>query len=264
MNAGRSRLALIGILALAVCLTAGLVAGSADAKKKKKKGGNSVTLSQATPTAIPAGDGTNQVAGVGTDTFTVGKKKGKGKVVAPNSLTATYQLTDPGGSLDDLDIKVVAPDGTTVFLDNPAFLFGDSDITTVAAAERMPQRGPGQHAGPTMGGHGAEPRPGVLQRRPGAWDLAGQGRELQHHVKPRAEHGEHPHEPDRSAEVGVERRPCREGRLRAALSFFTPLLAPHSRVEVAETRRFAGRSMRVGPGYIRRLSGVAPAHLTGR
>ena len=143
MNAGRSRLALIGILALAVCLTAGLVAGSADAKKKKKKGGNSVTLSQATPTAIPAGDGTNQVAGVATDTFTVGKKKGKGKVVAPNSLTATYQLTDPGGSLDDLDIKVVAPDGTTVFLDNPAFLFGDSDITTVGPLTQTVKSGVG-------------------------------------------------------------------------------------------------------------------------
>lgn len=143
MNAGRSRLALIGILALAVCLTAGLVAGSADAKKKKKKSGNSVTLSQATPTAIPAGDGTNQVAGVGTDTFTVGKKKGKGKVVAPNSLTATYQLTDPGGSLDDLDIKVVAPDGTTVFLDNPAFLFGDSDITTVGPLTQTVKSGVG-------------------------------------------------------------------------------------------------------------------------
>ena len=125
MNAGRSRLALFGVLVLAVCLTASLVAGSADAKKKKKKkGGHSVTLTKSAPTAIPAGDATNQVAGVATDSFTVGKK-GKGKVVAPNSLTATYQLSDPGGSLTDLDLKVMAPDGTTIFLDNPSFFFAD-------------------------------------------------------------------------------------------------------------------------------------------
>ena len=97
MNKGRSRLALFGVLALAVCLSASLLAGSADAKKKKKKkSSNSVTLTKSTPTPIPAGDGTNQVAGVATVSFTVGKKQGKGKVVATNSLMPTYQLDGPG------------------------------------------------------------------------------------------------------------------------------------------------------------------------
>jgi hypothetical protein len=131
MRSNRSRLALLGVLALALSVTVGLVSGTAEAKKgKKKKGGNSVTLTKSTPTPVAAGDATNQVAGVGIASFTVGKK-GKGKVVAPNSLTATFQLSDPSGGLDDLDVKVVAPDGTTVFLDNPAFIFGDSDVTTV-------------------------------------------------------------------------------------------------------------------------------------
>ncbi len=133
MTRKRSRLALVGLLTIALTVTVGLVSGGvADAKKKKKKkASNSVTLTQTAPTAIPGGDSTTGLAGVGTDTFTVGKKKGKGKVVAANSLIATFQLTDPGGSLDDIDVKVVAPDGTTVFLDNPAFNFGDGDVTTV-------------------------------------------------------------------------------------------------------------------------------------
>lgn len=132
MNKGRSRLALFGVLVLAVCLTASLLAGSADAKKKKKKkSSNSVTLTKSTPTPIPAGDGTNQVAGVATVSFTVGKKQGKGKVVATNSLMPTYQLTDPAGFLTDIDLKVVAPDGTTVFLDNPSLFFGDDGLTTI-------------------------------------------------------------------------------------------------------------------------------------
>jgi hypothetical protein len=129
MNAGRSRLALIGVLALAVCVAVSLVAGAAEAKKgKKKKGTNAITVSQITPTAIPAGDGTNEVAGVASDQLTVGKKA-KGKVVS--SLTATYQLTDPAGGLDDLDIKVISPAGRTVFLSNPATFFADGDTVTV-------------------------------------------------------------------------------------------------------------------------------------
>ena len=120
MHAGRSRLALIGVLALAVCVAVSLAAGSAEAKKKKKKGGNSITVSKTTPTAIPAGDGTNAVAGDVSVPLTVGKKA-KGKVVS--SLTATYQLTDPAGNLDNLDVKVIAPNGRTVFLDNPALFF---------------------------------------------------------------------------------------------------------------------------------------------
>ncbi len=140
MRSKGTRLALLGVLALALSVTVGLVSGSvADAKKgkKKKKGGNSITLTSSTPVAIPAGDGTNQIAGAVTVPFTVGKK-GKGKVVSSDSLTATYQASDPAGGLDDLDLKVIAPNGRTVFLDNPAFDFGDPDITGIGPLTQTP------------------------------------------------------------------------------------------------------------------------------
>jgi hypothetical protein len=140
MRRKRSRLALVGVMALAICVTVGLASGSvADAKKgkKKKKGTNSITLTTTTPTAIPAGDGTNQIAGSATIAFNVGKKA-KGKVVSPDSLTATYQASDPAGNLDDLDLKIIAPNGRTVFLDNPAFSFGDSAITGIGPLTQTP------------------------------------------------------------------------------------------------------------------------------
>src|SRR5260370_11317241 len=49
-------LAVVGVLALTLSVTVGLVSGSvADAKKKKKKSGT-VTVSKTTPTSIPAKD----------------------------------------------------------------------------------------------------------------------------------------------------------------------------------------------------------------
>ena len=127
-----SRLALIGVLTLVVSVTVGLALGGvADAKKKgKKKSAKSVTVSRTTPTAIPAGDGTNGVAGVASVPLTVGKKA-KGKVVNANNLSVTYQLSDPAGALTDIDPKVVAPNGRAIYLDNPSQFFGDGDLLTV-------------------------------------------------------------------------------------------------------------------------------------
>jgi hypothetical protein len=134
MNARRSRLALIGVLALAVCVAVSLAAGAAEAKKGKKKRANAITISKIAPTQIPAGDGINGLAGVAAVPLTVGKKA-KGKVVSPSSLSVTYQLTDPAANLNDIDIKVSAPGGRTVALDNPTLFFaapgeGES-VTTV-------------------------------------------------------------------------------------------------------------------------------------
>lgn len=129
MKQRRSRLALLGVMALALCVTLGLMAGAADAKKKgKKKSAKQVVVAKTTPTAIPAGDGTNQVAGLATVPLNVGKKA-KGKVVNANNLFITYQLSDPAGHLDDIDLKLFAPNGRAIFLDNPSQFFGAAGTT---------------------------------------------------------------------------------------------------------------------------------------
>jgi hypothetical protein len=118
MTRKRSRLAFLGVLTVVLSVTVGLVSGSvADAKKKKKKAAGKVTVSKTTPTAIPQA-GTDS-AGIVRVPLTVGKKA-KGKVVGWDSLTATYTLTGTVGFIDSVDIKVTAPNGRTVSLDNPA------------------------------------------------------------------------------------------------------------------------------------------------
>ena len=111
MKSKRSRLALMGVLTLALSVTVGLTAGSvADAKKKKKKSPNVVTVSNNTPRAIP-----DRPAGPGTqngrlDTqLTVGKKF-KGKSVG--TLELTFQTTgDSPTSGNDVEFDIIAPNG---------------------------------------------------------------------------------------------------------------------------------------------------------
>ena len=53
MQKKRSRLALTGMLALALSVTVGLLVGPAEAAKKKGKKGGTVSVSRTAPTAIP-------------------------------------------------------------------------------------------------------------------------------------------------------------------------------------------------------------------
>jgi hypothetical protein len=132
MTRKRSRLALLGVLTVVISVTVGLVSGTvADAKKKKKKAVGQVSVSTAGPTAIPqAGTDT---AGIVRIPLTVGKKA-KGKVVGWDSLIATYTLTGTVGFIDSVDIKVTAPNGRTVFLENPA----DNTDATVGPLTQTP------------------------------------------------------------------------------------------------------------------------------
>jgi hypothetical protein len=124
MNRRRSRLALLGVLALALSVTVGMTAGVAEAKKKgKKKGGNSVTVT-APPTVIPAASG-----GIGSLTdipLRVGKKA-KGKTVSFNTVELTAAFSGLAGFLTDLEIELVNPRDRSVALTLPF----DDETTTL-------------------------------------------------------------------------------------------------------------------------------------
>jgi hypothetical protein len=121
MKSKRSRLALVGVLALALSVTVGLASGSvAEAKKKSKKGG-SVTAVGA-PTGIPAAAaGPGAPNGVVFVPLVVGKKA-KGKVISWDSLTITTSWTgSASGALNSINAELIAPNGRTVGLFAPPF-----------------------------------------------------------------------------------------------------------------------------------------------
>jgi hypothetical protein len=124
MKRRRSRLAFLGVLALALTVTVGLMGGIAEAqkkgKKKKKKGGQ-VTVSKTAPTTIPAANPVTFQDGVATVPLAVGKKA-KGKVVGWDSVTVTTTWSVPAAdTLDNLGARLKAPNGRTVALNTPPF-----------------------------------------------------------------------------------------------------------------------------------------------
>ena len=153
MKGRKSRLALMGVLALALSVTVGLVSGSvADAKKKKKKGGNSITVS-AGPTVVPP---STPAPPTPPDTvinrslvkvpLNVGKKA-KGKVVSFDSFSASFTITGTArtgagtgnnqpASASEIEIMVVAPNGRTVGVLNPGE--GDDNATTIGPVTVTP------------------------------------------------------------------------------------------------------------------------------
>src|SRR3954447_4426513 len=101
MRSRRTRLALLGVLALALSVTVGLVSGSvADAKKKKSK--RSFTITKTAPTVIPGAPGPGEVV-VKVPIGTIGKKIAKGKVVSLNGVTATTTFTGSPGFASNID-----------------------------------------------------------------------------------------------------------------------------------------------------------------
>jgi hypothetical protein len=123
------RLSVAAIIACLALFGALMVSSTADAKKKKKA--TSVTASRTFPTSIP-------VASPTVNSFTaiplnIGKKA-KGKIVDSGAPEITFSATGVVGSLDNLDFRLTAPNGRTVFLENPA---GNQDAafgpTTISA-----------------------------------------------------------------------------------------------------------------------------------
>jgi hypothetical protein len=138
MKRRRSRLAFLGVLALALTVTVGLLGGVAEAQKKgkkKKKGAKQVTVSKTAPTTVPAGNVATNQFGVATVPLNVGKKA-KGKVVSSNSVTVTTSWSAPAGSLDEVFVaRLKAPNGRTVGLASPPF---DDAATTAGPITETP------------------------------------------------------------------------------------------------------------------------------
>jgi hypothetical protein len=116
MRSRRSRFALLGVLALALSVTVGLVSGSvADAKKKSKR---SFTIAKTAPTVVAGGPGPGGVAAkipIGT----LGKKVGKGKVVSLNGVNVTTTFSGSAGFADDVFTELIGPSGRMAGLFNP-------------------------------------------------------------------------------------------------------------------------------------------------
>jgi subtilisin-like proprotein convertase family protein len=124
MQGKRSRLALVGILALALGVTAGLTVSDAAAAKKKKppKAGGIVDITKAVNAPVPDATATN-AHGLLTSTIDVGGKKFKRTQI--RDVNATVQTTgNTAGSVGDLQVLLTAPNGATVWLF--AFLGGQN------------------------------------------------------------------------------------------------------------------------------------------
>lgn len=117
MKSKRSRLALIGVLALALSVTVSLVSGHvADAKKKR----SGKTLSATgTAGAVPQGPDsytTNPVPFKGTATI---GKKGKGQTIGNVEVTLSATGTPVAGGangIGDLRVRLTGPNGATTGL----------------------------------------------------------------------------------------------------------------------------------------------------
>jgi hypothetical protein len=121
MKSRRSRIALLGVLALAISVTVGLVSGSvADAKKKKKGNGRSFTVSKTVPTVVPGrpgGPGTVTVAKIPIGV--VGGKATKGKVISLNGVNVTTTFAGSPGFASNVGVELDGPSGRTAGLFNP-------------------------------------------------------------------------------------------------------------------------------------------------
>ena len=107
MRTRRNRLAIVGVLVLALSLVAGF--STADAKKKKKSA-TVANVSNTTPRAIPdSAPGANGLDGR-LDTFLTVGKKFKGKSVG--TLELTFQTTgDSANAASELQVDITAPNG---------------------------------------------------------------------------------------------------------------------------------------------------------
>jgi hypothetical protein len=132
----RRRVAVAGMLALAMVTAIGLtLAGGAEAKKKKQ--GPSVYQSTQSPNAaIPNNSTTPSPSTPFVSSFTVGKKF-KGKVVGDVNVTGITTTGSGNGAAEDLGFRVIAPSGRAVSLIRPP-----RSTTTLQSRSATPTRRP--------------------------------------------------------------------------------------------------------------------------
>jgi hypothetical protein len=148
MKGRKSRVALVGVLTLALAVTVGLLSGSVADAKKKKKGTKSITVAKTTPTVIgpstpppPTPPDTVINRSVISVPLTVGKKA-KGKVVSFDSLSFSATITGsprtgaggpPAGDIpaaaSEVGLEIIAPNGRAVGGLNPGE--GDENAATI-------------------------------------------------------------------------------------------------------------------------------------
>jgi hypothetical protein len=129
MKRRKSRFALVGVLALALSVTIGLVSGSVADAKKKKGGGRSFTVSKTASNVVPGQPGPNAVIAkipIGT----VGGKATKGKVISLNGVNATTTFAGSPGFASGVQAEIVGPGGRQAILGNP---FGNGSNTEVSS-----------------------------------------------------------------------------------------------------------------------------------
>jgi hypothetical protein len=131
MKSRRSRLALVGVLALAISVTVGLLSGSvADAKKKKGGGGRSFTVSKTAPTVVPPAPSPTGVAVAKIPIGVVGGKSTKGKVISLNGVNVTTTIAGSPGFASNVGVELDGPSGRTAGLANP---FGNGANTETSS-----------------------------------------------------------------------------------------------------------------------------------
>ena len=134
MKSKRSRIALMGVLALAISVTVGLVSGSvADAKKKKAKGAKSFTISKTTGTTIPPrSSATAPNSFVKVPIGTVGGKKLKKKIIGFSTVTVTSTFNGDAGFANSIQATVISPVGRNATLTNPTANSNNTPTETVS------------------------------------------------------------------------------------------------------------------------------------
>src|SRR5213079_851370 len=106
-GSSRRLIRLSGVLVLAACITVGLAAGDAAAKKKKHKA-SVFSASVAPNAAIPDRPPGNALETPAVSTITVGKKF-KGRTVGDVNVTGIKTTSDSPNSASDLNLSLSAP-----------------------------------------------------------------------------------------------------------------------------------------------------------